>query len=240
MIKRIDIVGGGNVATHLNKALAASYDVALVNSRTFAGLRKESDLVLIAVKDEAIEAVASRLSDHRGIVAHTSGSVSMKTLEDALDRYSGVGVFYPLQTFSKDVALNYSDIPFFIEATDEKTAAELTAVARAVSPNVVMADSDKRRKLHIASVLSCNFVNHLWALSAEFLDREGLPFELLHPLIMETASKLYRGDPRQMQTGPAARGDLEVIGTHHRILADDKELAAIYRQLSQSIMSRKF
>lgn len=229
---KVAIVGSGNVAFHLTKALAPYADVTAVNSRTFAGWRPDFDIVLIAVSDNAIPEVASHLPEYTGILAHTSGSVPMNALNQWSPR---AAVFYPLQTFSRDRNLDYSRIPFFIEATLPDDAATLSSLASQVSKTVILADSDTRRRLHVASVLVCNFTNHLVHLADTFLADNGLDSSLLMPLLHETIAKLDHLTPLHAQTGPAIRGDSATIKRHLELLAPYPATQTIYRLLSDSI-----
>ncbi len=228
----VAIVGSGNVATHLSKALAPHADVTTVNSRTFDGWRPDFDIVLIAVSDNAITEVASKLPPYDGILAHTSGSVPMDALAQWSTRPS---VFYPLQTFSRDRSLDYSQIPFFIEASSPADAATLSSLASKVSKTVLPADSETRRRLHVASVLVCNFSNHLVHLADTFLADNGLDSSLLMPLLHETVAKLDHLSPFRAQTGPAVRGDSATIKHHLDLLTPYPTTQSIYRLLSDSI-----
>ena len=233
---KIDIIGKGNVGTHLATALKDAADVASVSSRTLEGLRKGSDIYLISVADDAIADVASQVATHipsQAILVHTSGSTPLNAISGI---HNLTGVFYPLQTFSKNVSLDYADIPFFIEGCDSHTQDILCEAARLVSPSVYSADSEKRRDLHVASVLSCNFVNHLWALASGYLSEKDLPFDALKPLIRETTRKIQTASPLDVQTGPAARHDLKTIEAHMERLNGKQELKEIYRLLTLSII----
>lgn len=233
---RIAIIGRGNVATHLQKALAPYADCRMVNSRTLENFPHDCDVAIISVSDNAIVSTAERLNtltDLSGkVVAHTSGTTPMEALRDIADSY---GVFYPLQTFSKEVALDYQSIPFFIEGNGRLSVDTLTRLASMITNHVYEADSDKRRQLHIASVLSCNFVNHLWALSEKYLTENGLSFDMLHPLIQETLRKAVTSGPGHTQTGPAVRHDSRTIDAHLSMLHKTPELQNLYAALSQSI-----
>lgn len=234
---KIDIIGTGNVGTHLCRAFADKADVVAVSSRLLSGLRHDSDIYLISVTDDAIRQVAHNIAGRipsSAILAHTSGTTPM----DALDGCAAkTGVFYPLQTFSKNVGLRYDEIPFFIEGSDPETASLLKSAASAVSVTVREMDSQNRQDLHIASVFSCNFINHLWALAAEYLADKGIDFNLLHPLIRETVNKIGRVAPYDAQTGPAVRHDTLTIDRHLEKLGDDSELSGVYRLLTDSIMN---
>lgn len=234
---KIDIIGQGNVGSHLAKALGDKADTVSVNSRTLAGLRADADLYLISVSDDAIANVAKKLKqkvNKNGIVAHTSGTTPLSSLKILSNP---TGVFYPLQTFTKGIELDYAEIPFFIEAADKRTEDFLMDTARLISRNVRVADSVRRRELHVASVFCCNFSNHLWALAAGWLNERGLDFKTLLPLIKETTRKAGNGRPFENQTGPAVRHDQGVLNAHLQALEMDPELQDIYSLLSLSIMN---
>lgn len=234
MIK-VDIIGGGNVATHLEKAFLGKTDAHRVSSRTLEALRPDADVYMISVSDDAIREVAGKIKkwiSPTAIVAHTSGSTPLGVLK-GISKHTGV--FYPLQTFSKDVALDYSEIPFFIEGESEATEKTLSDLARIISKKVTKADSEKRRDLHIASVFCCNFCNHLWALGDDYLERHGLDFSMLLPLIKETARKASQHRPVEIQTGPAVRNDNKVLEEHFRSLETEPELQDLYSLLTLSI-----
>lgn len=234
MRKRINIIGRGNVAFHLKKAFEGKIEVAEVNPHTLEGLNPKADFTIISVTDSAIPAILEQLPALKGVVAHTSGSTPISVFENSLQQK--YGVFYPLQTFSKSKELDYSAIPFYIEASDKNSEEELFRYASMVSENVRYADSIQRKKLHIAAVFSCNFVNHLWSLSDSFLKEAGLSFKDLIPVISEAIDKIKVISPADAQTGPAARGDIEMIESHIRELADKDNLKEIYSLLSQSIL----
>lgn len=235
---KIDIIGKGNVGSHLYRAFSKNSDVALVNSRNLESLRKDCDIYIIAVADMVIKDVAKKLSENihnNAVVVHTSGSTSLKILYGI---YQHFGVFYPLQTFSKDVELNYLEIPLFLEASDDLTFNVLIKVAKLFSDKYRFIDSEQRKYLHIASVFSCNFINHLWTLSYEYLKEMDLSFIDLIPLIKETCSKIERISPPEAQTGPASRNDMVTIDSHVSQLQSKNELQDIYKILTASIMKR--
>lgn len=236
----ISIIGTGNVATHLFKALSQhailppDSSIRIINSRTLNNLPDHSDLILISVKDDAIGSVAQRVTGKADMIAHTSGSVSIDILRDCAKHY---GVFYPLQTFSKNSELNYLEIPFFIEGNDAETIDNLKTIAQSISPKVFEADSSKRKRLHIAAVFACNFSNHLVAIADDLLQEDGMDYKVLLPLLKETVRKLDTLPPKDAQTGPAVRNDQKVISSHEDMLADHPDRLAIYRLLSSSILS---
>lgn len=235
---KIDIIGNGNVGVHLERAFSNLHEVKLINSRTLEGLRDGSELYIISVSDNAISEVAASIFhavEKGAIIVHTSGTMPL----DLLSEYgSNIGVIYPLQTFSKNVELDYSEIPFFIESSSRNVNAVLRSALKGVCGNVLELDSNQRCELHIASVLSCNFVNHLWSLANEYLDDKGIDFKLLYPLIKETCRKLNRLSPFDSQTGPAVRHDSKTINKHKDKLKDNKDLSMIYSLLSDSIENK--
>lgn len=239
----IQIIGGGNVATHIHRALDGKYSVALVSSRSFDGFDPSADVIIISVKDDAIAGVARKIKsmlpkNSANIVAHTSGSKPISILDCFEDK---AGVFYPLQTFSKEKELEYSKIPFFIEGNSEETANVLSEIARSASESVHEMDSDQRLKLHLASVFVCNFVNHLFGIGSDILRDCGMKLEYMGPLIKETVEKaLANPSPHDVQTGPARRGDSNVMDTHIDILKREYPplYAKIYETISQSIADK--
>lgn len=233
--EKVYVIGRGNVASHLCKALEGKADVTMVNPHTLEELGDDAGFILISVKDDAIREVAEKLSGTSSVVAHTSGSTPIDVFNGlGIDRH---GVFYPLQTFSSDVKLDYNEIPFFIEAESSETSEMLKALARQISGNVYDADSEKRKKLHLASVFACNFVNHLWTISDRILSENGLDFDMLRPLIKETTAKLGRTTPFEGQTGPAVRNDLKILDLQREQLESDPEILNIYNILSDSIIN---
>lgn len=246
---KISIVGQGNVGDHLFKAfndLCARRSDIIVNSgssRNIDWLERDNDVIIIAVSDKVVIDTIRRVTEHPGIdrnviIAHTSGSI---TLEDVIGSVEGdfnYGVLYPLQTFTKGVVVNYSDIPFLIEGDGEKTECKLKDLALLISDNVEVANSAMRGEYHLAAVIACNFSNYLFGLSKEILDENGLNFNMLMPLIRETIEKLKFSSPREGQTGPARRGDIGVIELHKRKLSSKLEILKVYGLLTEGIMSR--
>lgn len=245
------LFGTGNVGTHFAKALIESgIELKQIYSRTpehakELGSKKNvvpisdlkeadtsADLWLISVTDDAIPEILDQLPDYDGIVAHTAGSISI----DILSRFEKRGVFYPFQTLSKNRAVDYNEVPFLIEGSDPETTRKLLKLAGILSERVSEADSALRARLHIAAVLACNFVNHLYTLSADLLEEGGLSFKYLTPLIKETTQKVLFMSPHDAQTGPAIRNDKAVMAKHLERLADKPALQEIYRLLSNDIL----
>lgn len=234
---KVNIIGRGNVGSHLIEAFSSgdgAPTVIPVNPRSLEELDPDADFTLIAVADSALKEVLSKIPRLTGIIAHTAGSIPIDIFSDRPERH---GIMYPLQTFTKGIPLSYSEIPFFIEASDSDTGERLSELARMVSDNVSYADSEHRRALHVASVFSCNFVNHMFTLSDDFLRQRNLEFSALLPLIKETVRKAGTMSPEKAQTGPASRGDRNVIDSHLRLLEDNPKMKQIYSLISESILS---
>ncbi len=231
---KISILGRGNAGTHLALALEGKADVTVVNPHCPEDVADDTDICLVSVKDDAVKDVVTHLRGFRGIIAHTSGSVPMEVLDGVNERH---GVFYPLQTFSKNVSLDYSEIPVFTEADTPETEAILSELAELMGCRHFHADSGRRKRLHIASVFACNFTNHLYAIANDLLMADGMDITVLFPLIRETVRKLTdTADPAANQTGPAARGDTGIIRRHLEMLKDNPGYAEIYMMLSEDIM----
>ena len=255
---KVTIIGAGNLAGHLaksfeaesidikeiyardiNKALDLSeslYDCIAVNSLDFS--KSPSEIFFICVSDDAIESVVSKMVLPMGaVVVHTSGAQPMAILEMLeTENFGGIGVFYPLQTFTKNVRLDFSNVPIFIEANTEHAANVLNLIAKSLSKRVKKVNSHERLVYHVAAVYSCNFTNHLWAITKEILESENLDFEMLKPLIMETTDKMLSAShPADVQTGPAVRNDMKTINAHIDFLRDDEDLLKVYTTLTESI-----
>ena len=186
------------------------------------------DVTIIAISDDTIAEFSNQLNI-KGVVAHTSGSVSMTDLNDSLSK----GVFYPLQTFSKDKPLDFNNIPICIEAEKETSLIILKELASAISDKVYEINSDQREKLHLAAVFVNNFTNHLYQIGNSICDEHKIPFEILHPLIFETAKKIHEISPKSAQTGPAKRKDFKTIDKHLNQLSEQEK--KIYTILTDSI-----
>lgn len=247
-------IGAGNLATNLAKALyRKGFRIVQVYSRTEESARMlaqkvEADfttrleevnpsarLYIVSLKDLAFSEllpaiVAGKRKD--ALMVHTAGSLPMSAWERYAENY---GVFYPMQTFSKQREVEFDEIPFFIEASTPANAELLKAVAGILSQRVYEADSEQRKSLHLAAVFTCNFTNHMYALAAKLLEKYGLPFDVMLPLIDETARKVHELAPKEAQTGPAIRYDENVIGNHLDMLADEPDMQQLYELISRSI-----
>lgn len=240
-MKKIAIIGNGNVGTHLFKVFTKKKkDVSLINSHSLEGLHPDFDYLIISVKDNAIEEVAKRISSMMsgfvGTVAHTSGSTGISVLAPYFKEY---GVFYPLQTFSKDIPINdYSIIPVFIEGNNRQSTYNLRNLAKDVFAKIYELTSEKREMLHVASVFACNFSNVMYSIASDILKENEIPFEVLIPLLTQTTNKLNYSSPDECQTGPAIRGDVNIIKNHLALLAGKEDLQKIYKELSEFILKR--
>ncbi|MCH5178694.1 MAG: DUF2520 domain-containing protein [Prevotellaceae bacterium] len=251
---KISVLGAGNVGSHLARALSGvGHSVAVWNRseaalallRREVGIKcctdlkelpKDTEIYLIAVKDDAVAAVAQRLADALGktnaIVAHTAGSLPKSVLDGCFEY---TGVFYPMQTFSRDKVLEYSNISFFVEEQDDM----LHRLAQTISPKVFSLTTEQRKVLHLASVFACNFTNHCYAIAADLLNGINVPFATLQPLINETAAKVNDLSPREAQTGPAQREDYGIMKSQSRMLDDKPNWQKIYNCMSDSIIKHK-
>lgn len=233
MAYKICIIGQGNVSWHLHKAFTdARHSVMIVSSRATADIPKHFDFYIIAVSDDAISEVAASLPSLDGIIMHTSGSVSIRTLAPGYP----CGVLYPLQTFSKGIHLDYSSIPFFIEASDSNTLAEISALIASIGAKSYPLSSEDRKKLHLAAVMSANFSNALYAIADEQLKPLGLDFSCLEPLLAETIRKAAHTSPLNAQTGPARRGDYNTISSHLHELEHNPQALQVYKLLTAIIL----
>ena len=240
------IIGSGNVAYHLVKAFKQNnIDINQIFGRNEVELSKiseefnipysteklkDAELYIIAVSDSAVENVSEFIKNENVLVAHTSGSLPMEILKGDYRKAS----FYPLQTFSKNKNLNYSKIPFFIEAENQIDEKSLFELASIISDNVETSDYERRKYIHLTAVFACNFVNHLFARAKEISDSQDLDFNYFIPLIDETVEKIHHLEPKLAQTGPAVRGDERVLKLHEDLITDEEHLK-IYQLMNESI-----
>ncbi len=194
----------------------------------------EADLYIIGIPDDAISAFSESLAFQNKLIVHTSGGVSI----DALSNKNRRGVFYPLQSFSKQRAVDFKDIPICIEAENDADLELLRNLGQSISKNVIEIPSGKRAKLHMAAVFVNNFTNYLYRIGSEILKEEDLPFDLLKPLIMETASKIETLSPEEAQTGPAIRNDIKTIEKHLHLLVGSPH-AKFYELFTKEIRNIK-
>lgn len=251
---RIVLIGAGNLATNLGKALVRNgYEIAQVYSRTEASAKmladalccgfttdieaiiKDADVYFVSLKDSALSVLADQLTKGRdkALFLHTAGSMPMDTFH-----CQRRGVFYPMQTFSKSKEVDFSEIPVFVEANMEDDLMIVKGVAQRLSNSVYELNSDDRRYLHLAAVFCCNFANHCFAMGEKLLsDHGGVPFSVMLPLIDETARKCHLMSPKEGQTGPAVRWDENVISKQEELLRHYPRMQEIYKLMSENIHS---
>ncbi len=245
---KVVIIGSGNLAQHLILALQKATGVELVQA--FARKKndllklldsdkitsnynhiKNADLYIIAVSDNAIQEVSNLLPFSNKLVAHTSGSVAIEMLNDKNRK----AVFYPLQTFSKNKEINFNEIPICLEAENANDLQILKKVAKTISDVVAEINSKQRKSLHVSAVFVSNFVNHLYQIGNDICSENKVPFEILKPLITETAHKILMISPTDAQTGPAKRKDTTTINSHLAFLTNENQ-KNIYKILTKSII----
>jgi predicted short-subunit dehydrogenase-like oxidoreductase (DUF2520 family) len=248
---KIVLVGAGSVAIHLGLALKhAGFKVESVINRSpergkvlakkldahyladFASLNNP-DLVILAVSDDAIPLIAAQLAGRSFPVVHTSGTVSKDALSLTGTDY---GVFYPFQTFSVSNAVDFSKVPICIDSSNPAFTNRIEQLAFSLSHTVCRIDDKKRRILHLAGVFASNFSNYLYAIAEDILAKNDIPFELLFPLIQETAVKIQTIAPLEAQTGPAKRGDVSTIQKHLQLLQNEPDLLELYKAFTDNIL----
>lgn len=250
MIQNIVLIGSGKLATQLGKYLAKKgFNIRQVYSKTFENaelladqlnaystnnlkeVQEGADLYVIAVSDSALLSVIDEMPAVKGIVVHTAGSLSL----DMLVKFDKYGIFYPYQTFSKEREVDFGSVPILLEASSEDIYTELAQFCTKISKTVTPSDSNQRQQVHLAAVFACNFSNHMYAIAESILKNNNISFDVIKPLIKETAEKIELLSPVAAQTGPAVRGDENVIEKHLKLLADDSELSELYKKLSKRI-----
>jgi predicted short-subunit dehydrogenase-like oxidoreductase (DUF2520 family) len=241
------LLGSGNVAVHLAKAFVHAKDINFIQrysrskhneeffDKTVPATHKISeiksaDIYIIAVSDDAISDFSKHLKLYKGLVVHTSGSVPLSTLQCKANK----GVFYPLQSFSIEQKVNIENVPFALETEDPKDFDLLLKFAKSISKNVYKINSSQREKLHIAAVFANNFTNQMFKLANDICKENNFSFDLLKPLINETAAKIQSLDPAKAQTGPAKRNDQKIIEKHLSQLSGEQK--EIYKLISKSII----
>jgi len=245
---QVNIIGTGNVAWHLAKALGAQNDAIVMqvagrsikNLEGFKNIARETvsldkltpaDVTIIAVSDDAITRISNEIPFDNSLVVHTSGFTAMSMLSQKHDK----GVFYPLQSFSKeDASIDFTEIPILVEADDKKDEKTLRTLAAIISNNVQVINSEQRRQLHLAAVFANNFTNHCYSIAQELCDMHSIPFDTLYPLIQKTTEKAISQGPKHSQTGPAKRDDKQVI--HQQVaLLQDPDHIAVYKNITKAI-----
>lgn len=251
MGKKLAIIGAGNLGTRVSLEFHnQGVEIIQVFSRTVTSaltlgklikcsyvtqpekITSDADIYLVTVSDLALHDLLKEIHFNNKLIAHTAGSIPMEELKQYSDNF---GVFYPLQTFSKFQEVDFSQIPLCIEGNTPENQQTLADLAYTISKDVRIVSSEQRKQLHLAAVFASNFVNHMYSIAAEIVQQKDLPFDILLPLISETASKIKNMHPITAQTGPAVRKDKNIINEHLNMLKNDPELEEIYRLLSESI-----
>ncbi len=247
---QVVILGTGNVATHLFDAFLEASGVEVLQvygrnkkslayfsnkTKTTTQLRelKHADVYIMAVSDDAIGSFSNQIPFSNRLVVHTSGGVDM----DVLSNKNRKGVFYPLQTFTKEKSIDFSTIPVCVEAENVSDLTLLKKLGEQISKKVVEISSEERSKLHVAAVFVNNFVNYLYFAGEEITKENTLDFELLKPLILETARKIETLSPKEAQTGPAKRNDIKTIKKHLHLLRNSTH-KKLYKQLTKAIVKQ--
>jgi len=248
-MKTINIIGFGNVAQHLANALMklpqykikqiavrrlSNIDIALRNTYNFVTINEleRADITLISVTDGAIEQVSNQIPYANELVVHTSGTTTMEILNSKNRK----GVFYPLQTFSKNKELNFKEVPLCLETENGADLESLKDLAQVLSNNVFEISSEQRKSLHVAAVFVSNFTNHMYTIGSEVCKANNIPFEILQPLIAETADKIKYLSPKDAQTGPAIRFDSKTIQKHEEFLTNNN-YKNLYKLITESIQN---
>ena len=252
---RICVLGIGNVGTSLVLSLHRSpHELVQLYNRTFENipdsiidlnipiindlqlLTQEADVYVLCVKDDVLPQMVADMPDSDKLIVHTAGSVDIQVLEKKFKR---AAVMYPFQTFSKSKPLDFDTIPLCLETSYLDDYEFLEQIATSISKQVYYLSGFQRKQLHIAAVFACNFVNHFYGIAYNILQNNDLPFELMHPLILETAQKALLKPPHEVQTGPAVRGDEATMQIHKTILKEDKELVDLYSMISDRIFKTR-
>ncbi|MBS1744258.1 MAG: DUF2520 domain-containing protein [Bacteroidetes bacterium] len=250
---KIVIIGSGNVATVLSRLLLknnhqvlqvmsrnidharALADELNVNYSDLSGQPDESaDVIILAVSDFVVLEGLPQLHFNNKLILHTAGSVSKEVLKELSANY---GVLYPLQSLVKDAPVTPEEIPLLIDGNSEGVIQYIEDLARSISPIVRRVGDDDRLKLHAAAVIVSNFTNHLYAIAEDFCSKEHIEFDMLKPLIMETANRIQHTSPSKLQTGPAVRKDIQTLDKHLRVLTNHPKLRTTYLRLTDSIMN---
>ncbi len=251
---QIVILGSGNIATQWGKAfLAAGHHITQVYSRTLANaaalakllssqaidnladLHQDADLYVLALADTAIPTLLPSFPKVKGLVIHCSGATNMALLQD----FENYGVAYPVQSFSKEVDISFTQIPFGIEANSKQNETLLFDLFATLSNKTFACNSEQRLAIHVAAVFANNFSNALFQVANELLSQHNLPFDLIRPIILETAAKVQNKLPKDVQTGPASRNDEITIRKHLQFISDNNEWQLIYQQITNLIKKRR-
>ncbi|MDP4237902.1 MAG: DUF2520 domain-containing protein [Bacteroidota bacterium] len=251
---KVVLIGSGSVATHLGLALQAKgviisqvYSRNIKNAETLSeklntsfitdisDIYKDADIYFYALTDNAFKSILRKIEMPEGIQVHTAGCIPMGEFEGFTTKF---GVLYPLQTFSKDKQVDFSQIPICIEASDLEVQKKLLEIGNLLSNKTYIINSEQRKKIHLAAVFACNFTNYMYDVASKILEDSGFLFEIIQPLIAETAEKIKTMNPYEAQTGPAVRMDKKTISKHLSMLNKRPDLKKIYKILTKNIYIR--
>ena len=252
---RITFIGSGNVATHLALTLhgrghvieqvwsrniehatllASRVDAEPINK--LSKLNVDANVFILAVSDDALFTLANDIRVNNALVLHTSGATPMEVLKDCSTRY---GVLWSPQSFVRDVALEYSELPFCIEGCDSDTEETIEEFVGIISSHIYHTDLKQRQYLHLSAVFVNNFTNGLYGVAQQICREQNLPFEILHPLILNTARKVTWGDVRYQLTGPAVRKDRKTLDSHRHLLDENPYLQELYNRMTELVVKVK-
>lgn len=253
--KKVDFIGAGNVATRMTLGLhAAGVEIGRIASRdrnhaaalasevgaTVADIGEidgnDSDMVIIAVNDDAIGSILEKIRRPEGpaVYVHTAGSVPMQVFDP--EKFPDHGIFYPLQTMSRTLDVDWTRVPLFVESSSPRAGSVIDGFGRMLTSHITPLDSAQRARLHAAAVIGCNMAVYLWSLSEKVLNDTGLDFEVMRPLLDVTLERTRTLRPTDAMTGPARRGDLHTISRHIESLPSD--VAPVYALLSKAILQK--
>ena len=251
-INKIVLIGSGNVATHLVLSLTKKgKNIIHIYGRTISRAKKlaekinssysdkvedipaDADLYIVSVSDHALSEVVKKIKFSKKLVVHTSGTSHIEILKNSTDNF---GIFYPLQTFSTNKDVDFKSIPICIEANTKENENALNDLAKSISDNVYIVSSEERKILHVCAVFVSNFPNFMYSIADDILEKHNLSFDILKPLILETANKVMSNKPKEVQTGPAFRKDHNTIEKHIDFLSDFEDYKKIYKLLSDHII----
>ncbi len=252
---RITLIGSGNVATHLGAAFKnaghrivqvyspnthnaslLAYHIGAEAISDLQQINPDTDIFVISVKDDVIAEMVQALLPHQKLTVHTSGATGIAAITAFTD---DAGVFYPLQTFSKTREVDFLNVPLCIEGANDEITRTLTQLTQSISNKVYQVSSEQRKVLHLSAVFACNFPNFLYGIAQQLLADSQMPFDMIRPLILETAQKVQTNMPAAVQTGPAVRNDRQTMEAHLQMLHGNPELENLYRIISQEIIKNK-
>ena len=248
------LIGSGNVATQLGLALKDKnvtvkqvYSNNIIHAEklgkklnvsyisNISDIYRKADIYIYALKDSVLRSVLKKINIPDGIHVHTGGSISMNVFKGFASKF---GVFYPLQTFSINKPVDFSNIPICIEAVSMEVQKKLVELAGLISQKTYIINSEKRKSLHLSAVFASNFTNYLYDAAYKILQDSGIDFEIIQPLILETAEKIKTMTPFDAQTGPAMRMDKKTISAHLSMLNKKRDLKKLYKLLTDDINKR--